>query len=309
MFGLLAAYYIYTLFANKINVENLLDALKLVQKQPLTLIIVLLLMPLNWLIETQKWRLSIVKFQQLTWKAAITSIGMGILLSLLTPNRTGELAGRLLHIEKSKKLKVLYSNLLCSMSQLQITVLMGLLACMYYADAIETWLKLPSEILLVVAIALFILSVTIYFSSNSLAKILHFFSRKLQKKNTSIQMAISTKLRASLLLYSLLRFFVFSLQFVVLLKLFENSIQIVDAFMFVALLYFSMAIVPSTLLTDLPIRTSLAFFIFEQLGYNGINAMVVTFLIWSVNLVLPALVGFVALPKVNWMSWFKTKQL
>lgn len=305
----MAVYYIYTLFVDKIRIDNLLETLKVVEKHPIPIVIVFFLMPLNWLIETHKWRLAIGDFQQLSWLASITSIGMGILLSLLTPNRTGELAGRLVYIEKGKKTKVLYSNLLCSMAQLQITVLIGLISCVYFATEIAEWLKLPKGVLLFSAIGFFFLSISIYFSSNSLAKILKFFIGKVQKNETVLQISISKKSRARLLFYSLLRFFVFSLQFVILLQLFETELSIANAFMFVALLYFTLAVVPSSWLSDLPIRTSLAFFIFDQLGYNGLNAMVVTLLIWIINLLLPAMLGFVALPKINWMKWYKSKKL
>ncbi len=262
-------------------------------------------MPLNWFLETLKWRSAIKNFEKLSWIKSILSIGMGIFLSLVTPNRMGELAGRLIYISKGKRTKIMYCNILCSMAQLQITLLMGLIAALFFTSYLQPWIKISEELSIALIVVLIILSTGIYFSSSRLAKIIEFFSKKISKEEEIKDLNIKKKTRAKLLAYSLLRFVVFTIQFSMLLMIFEEQISFIEAFLFVALLFFVMAVVPSTWLTDLPIRTSLSFFMFEQLGYNGTHAIAATFIIWCLNLIIPSTLGFIMLPKIKWLNWIK----
>ena len=103
-----------------------------------------------------------------------------------------------------------------------------------------------------------------------------------------------------------MRFLVFSTQFVFLLRILEVEITLMEAYQFVALLYFSAAIIPTAWISDLPVRTSLAYFLLELLGYSGVNALISTFGVWLINLLLPALFGLFVLPKINWLNLRKS---
>lgn len=298
--GIGAIYYLFILFQEKRTSIDVLNAIKHLISAPKTIVFVSLLMPVNWLLETFKWRYLVQKVQKLSWFQSLESILLGILLSLITPNRTGELAARLLHIPKSRKWQVFYCNLSCSMAQLQITLLLGLLSLLYWSVEISKFLSIPSYWIYLFSCTSIILSLVLYFFSNRLAKIMQFFSLKINMA-TIEHLKIGFHERMMLLGISFFRFVVFSTQFVLLLRIVEVEITVLEAYQFVALLYFSAAIIPTAWISDLPVRTSMAYFLMELLGYSGANALICTFGIWLINLLLPALLGLFVLPKINWL--------
>ncbi len=56
--------------------------------------VVILLMILNWTIESVKWKLLIDKLHPISWLDAIEGILFGVTFSLFTPSRIGEFGGR-----------------------------------------------------------------------------------------------------------------------------------------------------------------------------------------------------------------------
>ena len=66
--------------------------------------LVFLLMLLNWLIETWKWKLAIRKVQQVSLLKAFKAVLSGVSFSTTTPNRVGEYAGRVLFLDDGNRI-------------------------------------------------------------------------------------------------------------------------------------------------------------------------------------------------------------
>jgi len=81
------------------------------------LALVLALMPINWLIETHKWRLLLLPFHPWTFARCWRGVLAGLSVSAITPNRIGEIGGRLLVARPEEIGGVLTSSLLGSMAQ------------------------------------------------------------------------------------------------------------------------------------------------------------------------------------------------
>ena len=90
------------------------------------LFFVVLLMIVNWAIEAQKWKLSVQKIQRLNFLTAFKAVLSGLSFSVTTPNRIGEYLGRVLYMEEGNRIKAVSLTIVCSMSQLIITLFMGL---------------------------------------------------------------------------------------------------------------------------------------------------------------------------------------
>src|SRR4051812_35975755 len=54
---------------------------------------------LNWGIEAVKWRYMIRKMEDISYGMAIKSILSGVTISIFTPNRVGEFAGRVFYLQ------------------------------------------------------------------------------------------------------------------------------------------------------------------------------------------------------------------
>ena len=83
-------------------------------------------MPVNWGLETEKWRRLLRPELVLSFRRARAGIFTGISVSLFTPNRIGEYGGRLLLIPAAKSWLGLAATLIGNMAQWVVLLLGGL---------------------------------------------------------------------------------------------------------------------------------------------------------------------------------------
>ncbi|MDX5321117.1 MAG: hypothetical protein LPK45_08425, partial [Bacteroidota bacterium] len=80
------------------------------------LVFVFLLLFVNWAFETLKWKVLISEFESPSFLHAYKAIFTGALISLFTPNRMGEFAGRVLYV-KEKKIEAAILTIAGSLAQ------------------------------------------------------------------------------------------------------------------------------------------------------------------------------------------------
>ena len=80
-------------------------------------------MLINWSIEALKWKISIRHIQRISFLRSFRAVLSGVSFSVNTPNRIGEYLGRVLYIEEGHRLQAISLTIVCSMSQLIITLL------------------------------------------------------------------------------------------------------------------------------------------------------------------------------------------
>jgi len=95
------------------------------------------LMIANWSIETIKWKLAIQKIQRISFFTAFKAVLSGVSFSVTTPNRVGEYLGRVLYMEEGKRIKAISLTIAGSMSQLLITLLMGMVGLLILRTPME----------------------------------------------------------------------------------------------------------------------------------------------------------------------------
>lgn len=93
------------------------------------------------------------------------------------------------------------------------------------------------------------------------------------------------------LAYSFGRFGVFTLQFFLLLRVFEVEISYPTALMLISITYFVMAIIPTIAIAELGVRGSVAVFFIGMASGNELAILTASFLLWLINLAFPALIG------------------
>ena len=76
------------------------------------LILVLLMAPVNWMLEAAKWYKLLQKIQPVHYFKALASILTGIAFSMVTPNKIGDFAGRILYVEDKNKLRAAIATLI-----------------------------------------------------------------------------------------------------------------------------------------------------------------------------------------------------
>ncbi|MBL4708328.1 MAG: flippase-like domain-containing protein [Flavobacteriales bacterium] len=262
-------------------------------------LLVLSLMPLNWFFEVVKWKLMINRLQQITVWQAVKSISFGISLALITPNKIGDFGGRLLYIAKEKRWQALYYDSFLSLTQLLVTISLGIIGGSYYVQMKNMWSNIffsGFEYVAFLLVAMLTLLFLLYKIKGT------FVNSFLGRFNGKVKLDIDIKIRTKALIMSLFRFLVFSTQFYILIWIFDYSVTINHAFIGISTIYLITSILPTGWISDLAVRTSVAFYIFNSLGYSGEAALLASSLLWVINLLIPAMFGLLNLRGLNWMT-------
>lgn len=284
-------YFIYhQLVENKsfeeLDISVLIDTVK---KNKVYLVGVILMMFLNWLVEALKWRYMISKIENISIMTAFRAIFTGITVSTFTPNRIGEYGGRVFCLEKGDRIKAVFITVLCSMSQLLVTILYGSISLFILFDEIlidKTFLSVSLLILL----NLFLL-----FSYFNISHIVNFLGKfkliKSFKRYLEVLVMYNYKDLIIAFIYSNTRYFIFSLQFIILLHVFGINISFMDAILSVMLIFFFITITPTITIAEIGVRGSVAIFVLGLFSSNDIAILSSTTLLWLINLIIPAIIG------------------
>ena len=284
-------YFIYhQLVENKsfeeLDISVLIDTVK---KNKVYLVGVILMMFLNWLVEALKWRYMISKIENISIMTAYRAVFTGITVSTFTPNRIGEYGGRVFCLEKGDRIKAVFITVLCSMSQLLVTILYGSISLFILFDEI-----LIDKTFLSVAL-LILLNLFLLFSYFNISHIVNFLGKfkliKSFKKYLEVLVMYNYKDLIIAFIYSNTRYFIFSLQFIILLHVFGINISFMDAILSVMLIFFFITITPTITIAEIGVRGSVAIFVLGLFSSNDIAILSSTTLLWLINLIIPAIIG------------------
>lgn len=259
---------------------------------------VIFLMIINWTIEAYKWKVLLSGTEYFTLGRSLQSVLTGVAVSLITPNRIGEYMGRILYLKNVNKFQGVTVTIIGSFAQLIVTGFLGMAGIIYYVMRIHhsTWLY----ILLSASILLCIGLTYLYFH---LYKIIDWTSGYtfLKKVKTYIEIVrrFDRKQLIHILLLSTLRYFVYTVQFLMLLKLFLVEAPTIDLLFTIWLIFWAMAIVPTIAIAELGIRGETALFFLLPLSANQFGIVSSTGMLWFINLILPALVGCLFVYKIK----------
>ncbi len=259
------------------------------------LIIAILLMPINWSIETIKWQSLIKNIQIISFSRALKAVFSGISLGIFTPNRIGEIGGRIFYLNKGKRTFGLLATSLGSFSQLLTTIIAGLVGfamlLIFFPDKTNINPIFDGLFLIVILIFLLIL-IYLYFNAKLLNPIFLKFSF-FKKRQDQLKYFSNTKnsLLLKILFISMVRYLIFITQFYLLLAFLNIQISFLQAFISISLLYLFSTIIPTTTLLELGIKGSLAIFFIGLFSNDLLHIVLTTMTLWLINLVIPSIIG------------------
>src|SRR5688572_15786848 len=70
--------------------DSISRLVQLWQSHKMWLLLVVLLLPVNWFLETAKWKKLVSVSEPITWKEAWSAVLAGLAIGSATPNRVGE---------------------------------------------------------------------------------------------------------------------------------------------------------------------------------------------------------------------------
>lgn len=271
----------------------------------LILSVLVVMMFFNWFVESLKWQMLMSKIQKVNLGLSLAAIFSGITVSFFTPNRIGEYAGRVLHLDAPGRIKAVLATLVGSMNQLLITVVAGVFALLITMKGALSDMRFVYSIICGVSVIAMTGMVVFYFNVSQFYSFLHRikFLKKFDKY-TKVFSFYHTKELTGITILSAIRYLIFTSQYVILLYLFDVGIDIFTAYRLIFLTFLVMAIVPTFALAELTIRGSVALYFMASLSSNSTGIVAASFSLWFINLVLPAIIGaftlfFVRLGKAN----------
>lgn len=276
------------------------------QKAPL-LLLVLILMPLNWLFETQKWLALMRKIESISFYQALKVVLVGLSFSLFTPNRVGEYGGRVMMVSKGNRLHAVWATMVGISSQWIVLVVGGWWALMiaFYLDFMPINTTLLGSLILIGGIASIFLLV-IYFNLKQLVQYTARFkwTQKWSEKMSASPFAYYTNSALiQALIYSGIRYLIYSFQYLCLLYFFGFQAGVFATFLGILIVYLLQTGIPLPPSTGLLARGNIALLIFGYLSITaGTTATILsaTFSLWLLNVILPSILGAFFVAQLGW---------
>ena len=258
------------------------------------IVLVIGLMPLNWLFEAKKWQL-LTKQDGISLLHAMKGVMLGVSMNTFLPMGAGAVAGRILLLDNKQRMGYVPVLVLTQWLQTLVTLLFGSIGITMIIKEVGTTVFVSARgFWVVVGLIAVLLVVVGYILLNKKIAIIGYIKSIL----------IYTKLDwLILLMFSTLRYLVFLVQFVLLAMIFspELSLQLIlgcATWVFVA-----RTIVPRlSNLETLGIRGAAAFYfcLVFNLSFPGVLLTIVA--LWFINLLIPSLLGFLLLNEVHWQT-------
>ena len=306
---LLAYWFIYRELFQK---RDILQVVKILKDQFINraflyfLIYIFLLMFVNWGLEAQKWKYLIGKFEHISFFQSFKAVFSGVTVSVFTPNRIGEYFGRVFILKQLHPLKGVFITFIGSMGQLLSTIVFGLLALLFFMPRLFDISLFPNQLIywsivilsLLCIFFLILFYLNFQYVSTLIERLIPHKYEKI-KRYTDIFKSYQSRELAFVFLFSILRYMIFSLQFILLLLAFHIKLPASQYLILVPLIFFAITVVPTIALSELGIRGSISLyligFFIENSGNldndTSVGIIAASTLLWVINLVLPAIIG------------------
>ncbi len=266
-------------------------------------ILPLLLVGPNWLLEAAKWHSLLQKTHRISFSKTVVAVLAGISLALVTPQRIGEYAGRLMLLPPGARWAGLCAKITGNVAQLLITLSAGGPASLLLARQMDVippntaWLCAGIHVLMVLAGGF------VYLNPQSLKRLIpNPFPWKgiLQRaRPLSALLAFERPALVKALALAALRYAVYGLQYFLLLSIFGVAVSPLNAIIGIGAFFYWQSVFPFTNLAGLAVRSNLAVWIWGYFGADPVAGLGAALFLWILNLVLPALFGTFCLIRVQ----------
>lgn len=254
---------------------------------PISLVVAALLVYPNIWLAYMKWKLTLLTIgTDSDKKLRVQSFFAGIVTGILTPNMIGNFIGRFYYFERKHRSQIITFTLLCNFAAFIASVTFGTLAILFMGKILV--LK-ESHQLVMWLFSCLLAAYIFYFSIDSLLarfreKEFAFNFKKILKNNRWY--------RFKILGLSYSRFVIFTVQFSLMLHAFGADLNLI-LIGSIWQVYLITMLVPSLFLGKIGVKEAIALEILGQLDINDFSILFASLIIWFVNTISPALIGFI----------------
>lgn len=251
--------------------------------------LVVFLMFLNWSCEAAKWKVLMRLLQPLSFFAALKAVFAGIATGILTPNRLGVFIGRVAKLNPELRIKATVFTFYTSLIQFFISLFFGLFGILGLKQFIE-----PSLFWSIIICVVFALVLALLVLKNPLLLVrkpfVYLMTNEIKAGIDQLS-SLDFRIKLQLLGWSALRYFIFVSQFVVVLVAFQQMSNSLVLYSGVMTVYLFMTLIPSLFLGKLFVREAAGLVVLAWIGIPDNIIILSGFLVWFINIALPALLG------------------
>lgn len=304
----LTFYYLYVQLIYKHSLSALWDQFSVLVEErnfQLLTILVVVLIPVNLVLESYKWKLLITKLEKVSLRNATKAVLAGISVSMFMPNRVGDYLGRVFILKKADRIQAALITMLGSMAQFLTTILFGIVASAIFIRKLLLHFNLMNfwtySGVIITALLVMAMLVFAYVNFSSFSVIIKKISGKIYfkiERYVKIFAWYKSDLLIKVLVLSIFRYLVFSFQFFVLLRMFSIKISYIEAMIVISTIYLVMSVIPTIALSELGVRGSVSLYVFglyfDQVQLQGsVTGQIVaaSSVLWFFNLAIPAILG------------------
>ncbi len=298
-------YGLYNHIFGKENLDELWESFlyQLQYANPIWLILTILLSPVTIILEAYKWRIPIQKVIQPSLWEMVKCIFAGQTFAIWTPNRIGDLGGRLVFLKTNKRAEIVLATWVSNLGQKVVMHTLGMLGLMYF---LQYYFKQEVQVFYATGFiyGLYVFLYWLLYLNVDVAGILFKRIPFLRRYGHIIDILAdySNAELWEVLYYSLLRFLVFCTQYYLFLRFFGIEPPFFEGLIFIFMIYSLHASIPIPPFMGLFLRGELAILVWSYFASNEINMLAATFSLFVLNVIVPALLGFYFILRANLLT-------
>lgn len=216
----------------------------------------------------------------------VQSFFAGVVMGMITPNMLGNFIGRFYYFDKEHRPTITILTMFSNFAQLLATLIFGVVSALILG---EIYLVGKGEAILGLLIGVAVFAFLAFFFAD---RILDLFKKRISIYKSRELLKKHSLYRWELIGYSMLRFFIFTLQFSLVMYSFgeDYSIQLILSIWQV---YMITLLIPSLFFGKLGIKEYVAVTVLGALGMNEFSILFTSLIIWFINSLSPTLVGLI----------------
>lgn len=293
LFKILVAVSAYVFVAHRLYQYENWRGISLLHRSNLwKLLVVVLLMPINWLVEASKWRYALKGIHKISVASALKTVLYGGAIGLFTPARLGDPIGRVALLKVERSVEAGTAAFQCTFAQQLATIIFGLVG-VYMLKLQGKFFNVLTQPLGLVALAVSLLVTVLFVFAPEV--VANWLGRlKLLKRWVGVTHGFthaSWWKSLKILCYSLFRYAIFSTQLVLVLSFlgFNQMISLAYAAVFVT--YLMASIIPVVSIADAGVRSGFAIIFVGVIWNNPAEIALAVHFVWILNVALPALLA------------------
>lgn len=267
-------------------------------------IVVLFLMPINWGIESYKWKLITTQIESISYITSVKAVLTGVCIGNVAPGRAMEFLAKIYYFKPHNRPSVTILHFINGMFQMLITLSMGLIAISYKLNESSQTTGMI-YVALIAGACMVLFFCWAIFNASYIQRKLRFIKWFKGIGNTD-DLRFTKKIVFTLISLSILRYAVFTTQFYIIYHALSPQSLPFQVFLSIAAYFTITSIIPMISFIEPAIRAAIAILVFNSATDNEATVVLASTLVWIVNVVVPSALGYTIIlkEKIN----FKTER-